>query len=169
MPEQRAFSPGEVATMLGIDPTTVSSLITSGELGSKAIGDDRRIFLSDLEDYLGVKRAHSLVRDINSDDGEARKGTPEGSIDFEVIRDSGNHSNRARAYEAVVRKWREIDEDEKAIVLADLSENDVQNIKDLLYRRIGKENIIIRTAEQEDSTFKAVVSAREDSEYLREE
>ena len=70
-PEQRAFSPDEVATMLGIGRRSVFSLLKDGELGSKKIGGSRRIFLSDLEDYLGEERAHSLVREINGDEEES--------------------------------------------------------------------------------------------------
>jgi len=182
MPEQRAFSPDAVATMLGIDRATVSSLLTNGALGCKEIGDVQRIFLSDLEDYLGTERAHSLVRAINRDDRDAGIGTfqsstPEGSTRdsaeisgaaYEMELPDGGDPGRTRPYESVVQTWREIDKDEEAIVLADLSENDVQNIKALLHRRVGKENVIVRTAQQEDGTFKAVVRAREDNEYLRE-
>ena len=53
-------------------------------------------------------------------------------------------------------------------MLADLSENDVENIRTLLYRRIGKENVIVRSAEQADGMFKAVVRARKDDKYLKE-
>lgn len=66
-PEQRAFSVEEVAEMLGIGRTAVYRLIKSGELGSRKVGGSRRIFLSDLEEYLGEERAHSLVKDLRDD------------------------------------------------------------------------------------------------------
>lgn len=184
MPEQRAFSPEEVATMLGMDRATVSSLLRKGELGNKEIGDLQRIFLSDLEDYLGEERARSLVREINRDDGDARRGRSESGasestetsgVDFHVeVLDESEAEPRRRGrgrrsrYEPVVQKWNEIDEDNEAIVLGDLSETDVQNVKNLLYRRIGAENVIVRSAEQRDGKFKAIVRAREGNEYLRE-
>jgi hypothetical protein len=185
VPEQRAFSPEEVATMLGVDRATVSSLLADGTLGSKKIGDVQRIFLSDLETYIGEERARSLVRDINSGEedtrsGPSRKSTPKSSapehddstdLEFEMeIRNSGDSSRRDQMsqYEPVVQKWSEIDKDSEAIVLADLSEDDVQNIRSLLYRRVGKEKVIVRTAQQEDGSLKAVVRPREDDEYLRE-
>jgi hypothetical protein len=37
----------------------------------------------------------------------------------------------------------------------------------LLYRRFGKENIIVRSAQQEDDSYKAVVRERQGNEYLR--
>ncbi len=187
MPKQRAFSPEEVAIMLGVDRDTVASLLTGGELGSKEIGDFQRIFLSDLEDYLGEERARSLVCDINAgqegitgqegiNSGTSRSSTFEGrgtdrdgsggrDFNMEVRSSRGDRISR---YQPVVQKWKEINKDEEAIVLADLSENDVQNIRNLLYRRVGKENVIVRTAEQKDGTFKAVVRPREDDTYLRD-
>ncbi|MBB4070617.1 hypothetical protein GGQ18_003233 [Salinibacter ruber] len=181
MPEQRAFSPEEVATMLGVDHDAVSSLLDESELGGKEIGDSQRIFLSDLEEYLGEERARSLVCDINTDQGSMNSGTPRSSTledrgtdrdgsgerDFNMeVRSS--RADRISRYQPVVQKWKEINKDEEAIVLADLSENDVQNIRNLLYRRVGKENVIVRTAEQEDGTFKAVIRPREDDSYLRD-
>ncbi len=194
--EQRAFSPEEVATMLGVARTTVSSLLAGDKLGSKKIGDVQRIFLSDLEDYLGEERARSLVRDINSgieDTGSStfQNSTSESSasdrddstdldVDFDMAFDTegrnrddrtlGADAGRGRGnrYEPVVRKWNEIDQDNEAIVLADLSKNDIQNIRNLLYRRVGKENVIVRAVEQWDGTFKAVIRARGGNKYLRE-
>ena len=66
--EKRAFSVDEVAEMLDIGRTAVYRILNSGELDSKKIGGSRRIFLSDLEDYLGEERAHSLVKDLNAAD-----------------------------------------------------------------------------------------------------
>jgi len=185
IPEQRAFSPEEVATMLGVDRDTVSSLLAEGELGSKEIGDFQRIFLSDLEDYLGQGRARSLVRDINSGEKDTRRGTARSGtsgsrasdhgastdIEFDMeIQNSGDDTrgDRMSQYEPVVQKWSEIEKDNEAIVLADLSGNDIQHIRNLLYRRVGKENVVVRTSEQRDGTFKAVVRAREGNKYLRE-
>ncbi len=181
MPEQRAFSPEEVATMLGVDHDAVSSLLDENELGGKEIGDSQRIFLSDLEDYLGEERARSLVCDINADQEGSNSGTSRSSTFEGRTTDQGgsgdrdfnmevrsSRADRISQYQPVVQKWKEINEDEEAIVLADLSENDVQNIRNLLYRRVGKENVIVRTAEQEDGTFKAVIRPREDDSYLRD-
>jgi excisionase family DNA binding protein len=187
MPEQRAFSPEEVATMLGVERGTVSSLLRKGELGSKEIGDLQRIFLSDLEDYLGEERARSLVCEINSGEKETGCDTPR--VDrSESAEISGNEfrmgvydeseaereleargdRRRTSRYEPVAQKWSEIDKDEEAILLSGLSENDVQNIRNLLYLRFGKENVVVRTARQGDGTFKAVVRDREGNKYLRE-
>lgn len=181
MSEQRVFSPEEVATMLGVDRDTVVSLLTGGELGSREIGDFQRIFLSDLEDYLGEERARSLVCDINAgqegiNSGTSRSSTFEdkatdrdGSADEEFNMEvRSSRVDRISRYQPVVQKWKEINKDEEAILLADLSEDDVQNIRNLLYRRVGKENVIVRTAEQEDGTFKAVTRPREDDSYLRD-
>ena len=69
-PEQRAFSVEEVAEMLGIGRTAVYRLIKTGELGSKKVGGSRRIFLSDLEEYLGKERAYSLVKNLQENADE---------------------------------------------------------------------------------------------------
>ncbi len=86
----------------------------------------------------------------------------------EAERELGASGGRGRTskYEPIAQKWSEIGDDE-AIVLSDLEKNDIQNLRNLLYRRFGKENVIVRSAQQEDDSFKAVVRAREDDEYLR--
>jgi hypothetical protein len=81
---------------------------------------------------------------------------------------SGFGRGRTSQYEPVAQKWEEIGDDE-SIVLDTLEENDIQNLRNLLYRRFGKENIIVRSAKQDDDTFKAVVRARRGNEYLRNE
>jgi len=86
----------------------------------------------------------------------------------EAERELGASGGRGRTskYEPIAQKWNEVGDDE-AIVLSDLEKNDIQNLRNLLYRRFGKENVIVRSAQQEDDSFKAVVRAREDDEYLR--
>ena len=86
----------------------------------------------------------------------------------EAERELGASGGRGRTskYEPIAQKWGEIDDGE-AIVLSDLEQNDIQNLRNLLYRWFGKENVIVRSAQQEDDSYKAVVRAREDDEYLR--
>lgn len=79
---------------------------------------------------------------------------------------AGGGRGRTSKYEPVAQKWGDLGDDE-SIVLSDLEKNDIQNLRNLLYRRFGKENVIVRSAQQEDDTFKAVVRAREGNEYLR--
>jgi hypothetical protein len=83
-------------------------------------------------------------------------------------RELGASGGRGRTsqYEPVAQKWSDLGEDE-AILLSDLEQKDVQNLRNLLYRRFGKENVIVRSSEQEDESYKAVVRAREGGEYLR--
>lgn len=87
----------------------------------------------------------------------------------EAERELGASGGRGRTsqYEPVAQKWGEVGDDE-SIVLSGLEQNDIQNLRNLLYRRFGKENVIVRSAQQEDETFKAVVRAREGNEYLRD-
>jgi len=73
----------------------------------------------------------------------------------------GRHS----PYEPVARKWENTGKD-KSLVLSGLEKNDIQNLRTLLYRRFHKKNIIVRSAQQEDGTYKAVIRAREGAEYL---
>ena len=88
----------------------------------------------------------------------------------EAERELGELGGRGRTsrYEPVAQQWSEIDDDQ-SIVLSGLEKNDIQNLRNLLYRRFGKENVIVRSAQQDDDTFKAVVRAREGNEYLRED
>lgn len=80
----------------------------------------------------------------------------------EISRLTGGRRSR---YEPIAEQWEETGEDE-SIVLSELKENDIQNLRNLLYRRFDKKNIIVRSAEQEDGTYKAVVRSRIDGEYL---
>lgn len=138
--------------MLGIGQQEVSSLLKSDTLRSIKIEGSRRIFLSDLEDYLGKERAQSLVREINSG-GHSQT--------------SGEARDQFSRYEPIAQKWSEIPDDE-SIVLSDLEKADIQNLRTLLYRRFDKSNVIVRAAKQKDGTFKAVIRAREGNKYLRE-
>ncbi len=81
---------------------------------------------------------------------------------------AGGGRGRTSQYEPIAQEWSELGEDE-AILISDLEKNDIQNLRNLLYRRFGKENVIVRSAQQEDETYKAVVRAREGDEYLRDE
>jgi len=73
---------------------------------------------------------------------------------------------RTSEYEPVAAKYAEIGEDE-AIVLRGLKQTDVQNLRNLLYRRFGKKNVIVRSGEKEEGEYIAVVRQREGNEYLR--
>ncbi|WP_251923553.1 hypothetical protein [Salinibacter ruber] len=53
------------------------------------------------------------------------------------------------------------------IVLRELGENDVQNLRNLLYRKFGKRNVIVRSSKQEEGKRLAVVQKREGNEYLQ--
>lgn len=100
------------------------------------------------------------------------------SVDFQMeVKDkqeaerelgAGGGRGRTSRYEPIAQKWAELGDDE-SIVLSDLEKNDIQNLRNLLYRRFGKENVIVRSAKQEDDSFKAVVRAREGNEYLRDD
>jgi hypothetical protein len=80
---------------------------------------------------------------------------------------AGSRGRQSR-YEPVAQKWAETDDDE-ALILDGLEEHDVQNLRNLLYRRFGKENVIVRSAQQgEDEGYKAVIRKREGGEYLRD-
>ena len=50
---------------------------------------------------------------------------------------SGGRGRTSR-YEPVAQQWEEIDQDEESIVLEGLEKNDIQNLRNLLYRRFGK-------------------------------
>jgi len=75
---------------------------------------------------------------------------------------------RTSQYEPIADKYVELDEGQ-AIVLSGMSKNDIQNLRNLLYRRFGKENVIVRSSQQDDDTYKAVVRDREGNEYLRDQ
>ncbi len=87
----------------------------------------------------------------------------------EAERELGARGGQGRTsqYEPIAQKWSELDEDE-SIVISGLEKNDIQNLRNLLYRRFGKETVIVRSAQQDDESYMAVVRAREGNEYLRD-
>ena len=85
----------------------------------------------------------------------------------EAERELGGGRGRTSRYEPIAQKWTEIDPDD-AILLEGLEENDIQNLRNLLYRRFGKKNVIVRSRLQDDGSYNAVVRKREGDEYLRD-
>lgn len=73
---------------------------------------------------------------------------------------------RTSRYEHVAQRWSETADDE-AVVIEGLEQNDIQALRNLLYRRFGKETVIVRSARQEENKYKAVVRSRAGDEYLR--
>ncbi len=52
------------------------------------------------------------------------------------------------------------------IVLRELGENDVQNLRNLLYRKFGKQNVIVRSFDQEEESASRSCE-RKGNEYLQ--
>lgn len=71
----------------------------------------------------------------------------------------------APKYEAVAQAWSDLDDGE-ALLLSDLTKDDVKRLRRLFYKRFGKINVLVRSVEQDDGTHKAVIRAREGREYL---
>jgi hypothetical protein len=84
----------------------------------------------------------------------------------EASQEIASQGGRQSAYQPVAMKYAEIGSDE-AIVLRELGENDIQNLRNLLYRKFGKRNVIVRSSKQEEGEYLAVVREREGNEYLR--
>jgi len=102
--------------MLGVDRSTVSSLVENGKLGSKKVGSSPRIFLSDLESYLGEDRARSLVRDLSTSGACGDRPNEQAQ-------------KRASKLEKVAKVYAEISEDQ-VIVLSDLPKEDLQIMRE---------------------------------------
>lgn len=122
-------------------------------------------FLFNSRLYLGQFLLTTILRIMENDFEMEVKDKEEAQSELGA---SGGRGRTSR-YEPVAQQWEEIDQDEESIVLKGLEKNDIQNLRNLLYRRFGKENVIVRSAQQDDETFKAVVRAREGSEYLRDD
>jgi len=83
------------------------------------------------------------------------------------ISTSSGGGGRSSQYDPIAEKYANLDDGE-AILLEGMSQNDIQNLRNLLYRRFGKETVIVRSKSQGDDTYKAVVRDREGNEYLRD-
>jgi len=83
------------------------------------------------------------------------------------ISTSSGGGGRSSQYDPIAEKYANLDDGE-AILLEGMSQNDIQNLRNLLYRRFGKEEVIVRSKSQGDDTYKAVVRDREGNEYLRD-
>ena len=80
----------------------------------------------------------------------------------------GGGRGRSSKYEPVAEAYVK-SEDDESVVIRDVSDNDIQNMRNLLYRRFGKEEVIVRSSTQEDGSKIAVVRDREGNEYLGED
>lgn len=78
-------------------------------------------------------------------------------------------SGRSSKYENVAQAWEQAQAEGEAVVLEDVTENDVQNIRNLIYRRFDKEGVIVRSSKQGEDSFNVAIREREDGEYLRDE
>jgi hypothetical protein len=83
------------------------------------------------------------------------------------ISTSSGGGGRSSQYDPIAEKYANL-EDGEAILLDGMSQNDIQNLRNLLYRRFGKEEVIVRSKSQGDDDYKAVVRDREGNEYLRD-
>jgi len=83
------------------------------------------------------------------------------------ISTSSGGGGRSSQYDPIAEKYANL-EDGEAILLEGMSQNDIQNLRNLLYRRFGKEEVIVRSKSQGDDDYKAVVRDREGNEYLRD-
>lgn len=84
------------------------------------------------------------------------------------ISSGGGGGGRSSKYDPVAEKYATLDDNE-AILLKGMAQNDIQNLRNLMYRRFGKENVIVRSKSQGDDTYHAVVRDREGDEYLRDD
>lgn len=73
--------------------------------------------------------------------------------------------NESSPFEAVAQKWKTIDEDE-ALLLSGLTKDEVHRLRRLLYGRFQKINVLVRSSQQDDGSYKALVRARDGREYL---
>lgn len=63
-------------------------------------------------------------------------------------------------YEPVAEKYAEIGDDE-AMVIEGLEEKGVESLRNLLYGRFGKQNVSVKSVEQESGGYKAIVRNRQ--------
>lgn len=105
------------------------------------------------------------------------ENTAEDSVDFEINQVSTEEaedtvstsgSSRGSKYDPVADAWEKAQEQGEAVTIEDVSKNDVQNIRNLIYRRFDKENVIVRSTKQGDDSFNVAVREREEGEYLRD-
>jgi hypothetical protein len=106
---------------------------------------------------------HTTVLSLMSDFNMETMST--GKAEKEVSTSRGRDSR----FNEVGDTWESVeDKEEKSLVLSGLEEKDIQSLRNYMYRRFGKDEIIVRSAQQEDETYKAVIRTREEGEYLRE-
>jgi formate-dependent phosphoribosylglycinamide formyltransferase (GAR transformylase) len=84
-----------------------------------------------------------------------------------TVQSSG--SGRSSKYENVAEAWEQAQEQGEAVVLEDVTENDVQNIRNLIYRRFDKEGVIVRSTKKGEDNFNVAIRERQDGEYLRDD
>jgi excisionase family DNA binding protein len=74
---KKAFSPMEVAKMLGVSHATIYREMNRGRLNSVKVGTRRVITQWDLEEYLGKERARALLEDVSNEEATQRSEAAE--------------------------------------------------------------------------------------------
>jgi len=74
---KKAFSPMEVAKMLGVSHATIYREMNRGRLNSVKVGTRRVITQWDLEEYLGKERARALLEDVSNEEATPRSEAAE--------------------------------------------------------------------------------------------
>lgn len=100
-----------------------------------------------------------------SKDLNIRRTSPEEAE--QAVATSGR--GRTSQYEHVADAWDEASDAGESVVLEDVTKNDVQNIRNLIYRRFDKEDVIVRSAKKGDDSFNVAIRERQEGEYLRDE
>jgi len=75
---------------------------------------------------------------------------------------------RESKYDPVIEQAKNADLENESVVVRGIEKTAVQGLRNIAYRRFGKENVIVRASEQDDGDgYIAVLRARQEGEYLR--
>jgi hypothetical protein len=67
-------------------------------------------------------------------------------------------------YETVVKQWIKTADDEAVLLDGIGNQGEVSNIRNLLYRRFGKDKVMVRSAQKEEGGYKVVIRSPKDHE-----
>jgi len=76
-------------------------------------------------------------------------------------------TNRSSKYDPIGERWKEARSNGESLIIRDVEKSTVEGIRNFLYRTFEKEDVIVRSTQQETGGYTMTIRKRMDGEYLQ--
>jgi hypothetical protein len=76
-------------------------------------------------------------------------------------------TNRSSKYDRIGERWKEARKSGESLIIRDVEKSTVEGIRNFLYRTFEKEDVIVRSTQQETGGYTMTIRKRMDGEYLQ--